>query len=67
MSSTKKKHIGVVNLELTALSIAANKAGLSYGKFVAHITIEERRAIIQEYKRSLNLEGPCVDLQTDKQ
>lgn len=55
MSSTRRKDNRIVNLELTALSLAAKKAGMSYGKFVAQITAEERLSIILEYKEMLSV------------
>lgn len=43
----------IVNLELTALSFAANKAGMSYGEFMIHTTTAERQTIIREYEEML--------------
>lgn len=56
MGSTKKKSKRVVNLELTALSLAAKKAGMSYGKFIAGLTAEKREIIIREYAEIMNID-----------
>lgn len=49
MSSSSKKRHKIVNLELTAICVAANKAGMSYGKFVSSLTSEKRNVIIRDY------------------
>ena len=49
MSSSSKKRLKIVNLELTAICVAANKAGMSYGKFVSRLSSMEREAIIRDY------------------
>jgi len=70
MSSSKKNRNRIVNLELTALCVAANKAGMSYGKIMTQITADERRTIIREYERILNIErdnDTGVDLLRDTQ
>lgn len=70
MSNAKKKCNRIVNLELTALCVAANKAGMSYGKFMTHITAEERQTIIREYKKMLSIErdnDASIDLHLDTQ
>lgn len=51
MSHTDTKYTGTPNLEITALSLAAKRAGMSYGTFVAQIPLEKRWAIVQDYKK----------------
>ena len=65
MGSTKRRYTSGTNIELTALSIAARRAGMTYGKFIIRLTAEEKHRIIREYKEMLNYEPdnspPCTD------
>lgn len=55
MSSAKKKRLLPVNFELTAISLAANKAGLSYGQFTLQLSDSDREIILREYLQQICL------------
>ena len=56
MGDTQKKIKKRPNLELTAISVAARKAGMNYGEFMNCTTGRQRRKIIEDYKRQLEKE-----------